>query len=169
VRWHGGNWIIYSHLAHSLFIGTLYIATVGVQVCGRIGLNQQANRPLYQGMGVGPWSLQIYARHLPTDSPRSGMAYKYGMDISGVIDADCRGPLGVILFNYSPQDFDVNPGDRIAQAILEQICIPGPIVDALISETLPVIGTRGSDGFWFNGCCDYYFFHCFYFFYCCVH
>jgi dUTP pyrophosphatase len=75
-------------------------------------------------------------------APRSGLAYKYGMDVSGVIDADYRGPFGVILFNYSPQDFDVNPGDRIAQAILEQICIPGPIVDAPISETLPVIGTR---------------------------
>jgi dUTPase len=70
------------------------------------------------------------------------------------------GPLGVILFNYNPQDFDVNPGDRIVPAILEQICIPSPIVDAPISETLPVIGARGSDGFSFNRRCDYYFHGC---------
>jgi dUTP pyrophosphatase len=85
-------------------------------------------------------------------APRSGLAYKYGIDVgAGVIDADYRGPVGVILFNFSPQDFVVNRGDRIAQAILEQICIPGPIVDVPISETLPVIGTRGSDGFGSTG------------------
>jgi dUTP pyrophosphatase len=85
-------------------------------------------------------------------APRSGLAYKHGIDVgAGVIDADYRGPVGVILFNFSPQDFVVNRGDRIAQAILEQICIPGPIVDVPISETLPVIGTRGSDGFGSTG------------------
>jgi hypothetical protein len=103
---------------------------------------QQTNRPLYQGMGVGPWSLSIYAKAYPPGTylriaPRSGLVYKYGMDVSGVIDADYLCSLFFLKCNYSSLDFDVNPGDRISQAILEKICVPGPIVDVRISERLP--------------------------------
>ena len=40
---------------------------------------------------------------------------------AGVVDADYRGPVGVVLFNFGSDDFEVNVGDRIAQLILEQI------------------------------------------------
>ena len=50
------------------------------------------------------------------------MAWKNSIDVgAGVIDFDYRGNVGVILFNHSDQDFMVNPGDRIAQLILERI------------------------------------------------
>ena len=39
-------------------------------------------------------------------------------------DEDYRGNVGVILFNHSDTDFAVNPGDRIAQLILEVIQTP---------------------------------------------
>ena len=49
-------------------------------------------------------------------APRSGLAYKYGIDVgAGVIDADYRGPLGVILFNFGNKEFTIQRGDRIAQ------------------------------------------------------
>lgn len=55
-------------------------------------------------------------------APRSGLAWKHSIDVgAGVIDEDYRGPLNVILFNFSEQDFEVKPGDRIAQLICEKI------------------------------------------------
>ena len=54
-------------------------------------------------------------------APRSGLAYKHGIDVlAGVIDADYRQEIGVILFNTSCQSFTVTHGDRIAQLILER-------------------------------------------------
>jgi dUTP pyrophosphatase len=58
-------------------------------------------------------------------APRSGLAWKHSIDVgAGVIDADYRGNVGVILFNFSDKDFDVKAGDRIAQLILERIATP---------------------------------------------
>lgn len=54
-------------------------------------------------------------------APRSGLAFKFGIDVlAGVIDADYRGELGVILYNSGLADFLVNDGDRIAQLIIEK-------------------------------------------------
>jgi dUTP pyrophosphatase len=55
-------------------------------------------------------------------APRSGLAYKNGIDVlAGVIDSDYRGDIGVILFNSDHNlDFQVNVGDRIAQFIIEK-------------------------------------------------
>jgi len=58
---------------------------------------------------------------------RSGLAFKNGIvAFPGVVDADYRGTVRVLLFSYgSPhyQDdyFEIKPGDRIAQAYLEKI------------------------------------------------
>jgi len=58
-------------------------------------------------------------------APRSGLAWKNFIDVgAGVIDADYRGPLGVILYNHGSEDFKVQPGDRIAQLICEKIAYP---------------------------------------------
>ncbi|PZD35284.1 Dut, dUTPase [Pyrenophora tritici-repentis] len=58
-------------------------------------------------------------------APRSGLAYKHGIDtLAGVIDADYRGPVGVILANLSDEDFSIKIGDRIAQLIVEKILMP---------------------------------------------
>ena len=54
-------------------------------------------------------------------APRSGLAYKHGIDVlAGVIDAGYRGDIGVILINFWPEDFAVNEGDKIAQFIIEK-------------------------------------------------
>lgn len=41
--------------------------------------------------------------------------------MAGVIDADYRGAVGVILANLSDTDFEVKVGDRIAQLIVEKV------------------------------------------------
>ena len=63
----------------------------------------------------------LYARI----APRSGLALKKFIDVgAGVVDADYRGEVGVVLFNHGDHDFEVKMGDRIAQLILEKISTP---------------------------------------------
>ena len=53
--------------------------------------------------------------------PRSGLAAKHGVTVlntPGTIDADYRGEIKVILVNLSNEPFVVNPGERIAQAVV---------------------------------------------------
>jgi len=58
-------------------------------------------------------------------APRSGLASKNFIDVgAGVIDCDYRGNVGVLLFNFSEEQFIVNKGDRIAQLICEKIEYP---------------------------------------------
>lgn len=55
---------------------------------------------------------------------RSGLALKNGifcLNAPGVVDADYRGNVGVILANFSDTPFMINPGDRIAQAVLNKV------------------------------------------------
>jgi len=55
--------------------------------------------------------------------PRSGLAAKYGIGVlnsPGTIDADYRGELKVILFNFGTKSFRVRKGDRIAQLVFSK-------------------------------------------------
>ena len=85
----------------------------------------------------------LYARI----APRSGLALKRFIDVgAGVVDADYRGEVGVVLFNHGDQDFEVKMGDRIAQLILERIDTPP------VEEVQGLDGTvRGSGGFGSTG------------------
>ena len=80
-------------------------------------------------------------------APRSGLTVKKGIHVgAGVVDADYRGPVGVVLFNLGDKDFEINVGDRVAQLILEQIMMaPVEEVEEL-EETV-----RGSGGFGSTG------------------
>jgi len=56
--------------------------------------------------------------------PRSGLAVKQGitcLNTPGTIDADYRGEIKVILINLSQQEQVIQPGDRIAQMVIQQI------------------------------------------------
>ncbi|KAI9632154.1 uncharacterized protein MKK02DRAFT_35550 [Dioszegia hungarica] len=80
-------------------------------------------------------------------APRSGLASKHSIDTgAGVIDADYRGPVMVLLFNFSDEDFTVKQGDRIAQLILERIVL-APILEVDDLEAT----ARGSGGFGSTG------------------
>jgi dUTP pyrophosphatase len=55
--------------------------------------------------------------------PRSGLAIKHGITCAnavGVVDAGYRGDVGVELINLSREPFTVNPGERIAQLIIQE-------------------------------------------------
>jgi dUTP pyrophosphatase len=66
-------------------------------------------------------SMEITPGYYGRIAPRSGLAYKNGIDVlAGVIDSDYRGDIGVILYNTDKNiDFTIKKGDRIAQIIFE--------------------------------------------------
>ena len=80
-------------------------------------------------------------------APRSGLAWKHFIDTgAGVVDFDYRGDVGVILFNHNTEDFYVKKGDRVAQLILERVCMASCVeVDELGSTE------RGAGGFGSTG------------------
>lgn len=80
-------------------------------------------------------------------APRSGLTVKKGIHVgAGVVDADYRGEVGVVLFNLGQEDFHIQPGDRIAQLVLEQIMmVPVQEVEEL-DETVRGAGGFGSTG-----------------------
>ncbi|KAM9223858.1 deoxyuridine 5'-triphosphate nucleotidohydrolase, mitochondrial [Leptosomus discolor] len=80
-------------------------------------------------------------------APRSGLAAKHFIDVgAGVIDEDYRGNVGVVLFNFGKEAFEVKKGDRIAQLICERICYPELEEVQALDDT-----ERGEDGFGSTG------------------
>jgi len=56
--------------------------------------------------------------------PRSGLATKQGitcLNSPGTIDADYRGEIKIVLINLSGEKQIINPGDRIAQLVLQKV------------------------------------------------
>jgi len=56
--------------------------------------------------------------------PRSGLAIKQGitcLNTPGTIDSDYRGEIKIILINLSSEEQVINPGDRIAQMIIQKV------------------------------------------------
>jgi dUTP pyrophosphatase len=81
--------------------------------------------------------------------PRSGLALKHGIGMlngPGTIDADYRGEIGVILFNFSEQPFAVRRGDRIAQLVFAKLARASFRAVAALNET-----KRGGGGFGHTG------------------
>ncbi len=56
--------------------------------------------------------------------PRSGLAMKHGitcLNSPGTIDADYRGEIKVLLINLGQEAFTLQPGDRIAQMVIQKV------------------------------------------------
>jgi len=84
--------------------------------------------------------------------PRSGLAFKKGITVlntPGTVDSDYRNGIGVILINLGTEDFAIEPGDRIAQLVLNEVpqiqWVPVYSQDAL-SSTDRGLGGFGSTG-----------------------
>ncbi|KIK69658.1 hypothetical protein GYMLUDRAFT_186890 [Collybiopsis luxurians FD-317 M1] len=92
-------------------------------------------------------SIAVPAGHYGRVAPRSGLASKFMIDTgAGVIDADYRGIVFVLLFNLSDKDFEVQEGDRIAQLIIEKIHTPDILEVQDLDKTLRGAGGFGSTG-----------------------
>ena len=79
--------------------------------------------------------------------PRSGHAVKKGLDtMAGVIDAPYRGEVKALLINHSDEYQVYNPGDKIAQMLIQTI----PDFTAVEVEDLDET-SRGDKGFGSSG------------------
>lgn len=77
-----------------------------------------------------PWERKLFKTNISAAiphgyygriAPRSGLAYKHGIDIlAGVIDSGYRGDIGIVVINFGHEDFPVHEGDKIAQFIIER-------------------------------------------------
>lgn len=82
--------------------------------------------------------------------PRSGLAIKQGVTVlntPGLIDSRYRGELKVALINLDPENtFVVEPGDRIAQLVIQKVeQVAWDVVDSLDATE------RGAGGFGSSG------------------
>lgn len=81
--------------------------------------------------------------------PRSGLAAKFGISIvnaPGTIDFGYRGEIKTILINLGKEDFVINPGDRIAQAVVCPIMHPEILEGKVEENTARGVGGFGSTG-----------------------
>ena len=96
-----------------------------------------------------------FAMHLEDESlsalvvPRSGLGSKHGIvlgNLVGLIDSDYQGELMVPAWNRSDNEFEINPGDIIAQMIIVPILQANFEVVEDFDKTL-----RGTKGFGSSG------------------
>ncbi|MFC0244068.1 dUTP diphosphatase [Falsochrobactrum ovis] len=90
-----------------------------------------------------PTGLEVQIR------PRSGLAFKHGitcLNTPGTIDSDFRGEIKVLLINLGDEDFRIQRGMRIAQAVVSPVLQVNIEVRSEISET-----SRGAGGFGSTG------------------
>lgn len=85
--------------------------------------------------------------------PRSGLAVKNGVTVlntPGTVDADYRGEIKVILINHGNQFFEINHGDRIAQAVIASVINKNFInliqTNEILNDTERSSGGFGSTG-----------------------
>lgn len=82
--------------------------------------------------------------------PRSGMALKHGVTLvnsPGLIDPGYRGEVRVLMLNTDPTvEFQISPGDRIAQLLLVPVAHATPLQAQALDES-----TRGEGGFGSSG------------------
>jgi len=105
---------------------------------------------------AGKWALVKtgIAVELPGDMEiqvrsRSGLALKYGifcLNAPGTVDAGYRNEIGVILANFSQEDFLVHRGDRIAQLIFQTPKHPELVEVNDLSDSDRGLGGFGSTG-----------------------
>jgi dUTP pyrophosphatase len=83
--------------------------------------------------------------------PRSGLALRHGVTLvnsPGLIDPGYRGEVQVLLLNTDPtREFQISPGDRIAQLLLVPVVHASPLQADALDQSTRGEGGFGSSGF----------------------
>ena len=80
---------------------------------------------------------------------RSGLTLKHGITVAngiGTIDSDFRGEIQVILINVGSKDYEITPGERIAQMVIKKYSYGTFEEVEILDET-----DRGEGGFGHSG------------------
>lgn len=128
------------------------------ETAGAAGFDLRANLADRRSLHLGPGGralvptglrLAVPEGHELQIRPRSGLALKHGITLPnapGTIDADYRGPLGIIILNAGEADFEIVHGMRIAQGVIAPVVqVAFALMDAL--DDTP----RGAGGFGSTG------------------
>ncbi len=73
-------------------------------------------------VSTGTW-VEIPKGYVGLIHPRSGLAANYGITVvnsPGTIDSGYRGELKVILINHGSRSVEIEPGQRIAQLVIQK-------------------------------------------------
>lgn len=78
---------------------------------------------------------------------KSGVALNGGITcLGGVVDAQYRGEVKVIVLNTSDVSYEIKSGQKIAQLLIQEVALPGVIEVENLDDT-----TRGDGGFGSTG------------------
>jgi dUTP pyrophosphatase len=116
----------------------------GLDLCAieRVTLAPGARAAVRTGLGVA-----IPAGFYGRVAPRSGLAVRHGIDVlAGVVDSDYRGEILCALVNHGSEPFEIEPGARVAQLVVEAIATPEPAWADDLEETERGAGGFGSTG-----------------------
>lgn len=95
-------------------------------------------------------AIELPPGHAGLVLPRSGLAMRHGIALvnaPGLIDADYRGELKVLLLNTDREAvFELAPGDRIAQLVVVAVAAPQVVEVAELGDTARGTGGFGSSG-----------------------
>ena len=125
------------------------------RIAGDAGLDLHAAEPAVIGAGeraaIGTGiAVEIPDGHAGLVLPRSGNALRHGIALvnaPGLIDSGYRGEIRVLLLNTDREhDFEIEPGDRIAQLLVVPFAAVEPVEAIELSESERGAGGFGSSG-----------------------
>ena len=83
---------------------------------------------------------------------RSGLSRKLIFPVTGTVDVDYRGVVGVVLANLGKEPYHVKAGERIAQMVIQKIFANSSFTDVTFEETDQITSTeRGDAGYGSSG------------------
>ena len=124
---------------------------------GDSGMDVRAN--ISESIVIGPFERVLIPTGLYVElpigyeiqvRPRSGNALKKGLTVlntPGTIDAGYRNEIGVILFNTGKDSQVIEPGERIAQFVLQKV----PKIKWIPKEEIDTNTDRGEGGYGHTG------------------
>lgn len=116
--------------------------SAGADVCAAV-LENVTLAPGARALVPAGFALEIPPGYEVQVRPRSGLALRNGVTLlntPGTIDADYRGPVGIILANLGSEPFVVRRGDRIAQLVV------APVSRAAFEACVELAGSARADG-----------------------
>lgn len=153
---------MHSHATHSLGLLRLPHADglnlPAYETAGAAGMDLRAavpeDRPLMLMPGKRALVPTGFVMEIPQGyevqiRPRSGLAFKHGitcLNTPGTIDSDYRGEVKVLLINLGEDEFLIERGMRIAQAVVAPVTQMQIREIAVTSETVRGAGGFGSTG-----------------------
>lgn len=126
--------------------------TPGYAIMGDAGLDLYSAEEMIIGVGERRAvktgiKMEIPEGYVGLVWDRSGLAVKYGITtMAGVIDANYRGEVAIVLYNAGKEMFEIKKGMRIAQMLIQRAeGVQIEVVEVLVESD------RGENGFGSTG------------------